>query len=117
MSLNYKTCGRCKKKKKIRYFNDVDFGWGNFKKANWCKVCDSRMDRSRKRAKVRWTKKHEKLKREFVAGGGIIQRPIIGRRMMIDFTKNPKGEEIVLCKGWYADDEGWRKRGVPNEYL
>jgi len=110
-------CNRCKKKKTEGYFNDIDFGWGNFKKSNWCKVCDTWMDKERNKANNKQRRFWAKERKEFVKNGGVIPRPVIGRSMMIDFTKNPKGEDIELCKGWYADDEGWRKRGILDKYI
>ncbi|MEK0338003.1 MAG: hypothetical protein QQN41_11275, partial [Nitrosopumilus sp.] len=45
---------------------------------SWCSVCDGRMDKERNRQNNKWMKNQEKLRREFVAGGGIIKSPIVG---------------------------------------
>lgn len=103
--------------KTLARFGEVDMFWGRFLRRRWCKICDRKLDREYNKARKKWNKKHEKIREEIIKNGGIIERPIVGRSMMIDFTKNPKGEEIELCKGWYADDEGWRKRGIPNAYI
>ena len=106
-------CQRCKKMKTLARFNEVDYGWGNFKKSSWCKVCDSWMNRERNKDNKKWLKFQEKLRKEFVKNGGIIERPIIGRSAIL----LPDGTLKIICNGWYADDEGWRKRGRPNEYI
>ena len=78
MNLN-KTCRSCKKKKKISNFNDIDFGWGHSKKSSWCKVCDAKMDKERKKQNNKWLRVQKKIRKEFVASGGVIGPIIVGR--------------------------------------
>ena len=90
-----KKCTRCSKLKTLSRFNEIDYGWGKFKKSSWCKVCDSWMNRKRVSCNKKWIK--------LQAHGKIILSPIIGR-----------SED---CKGWYAADKGWRTNGKPSNYI
>ncbi len=47
-------CGRCKKMLPITDFNDTDFGYGVYRKATWCKACESRMDEERWEDNKKW---------------------------------------------------------------
>ena len=78
------------------YFNDVDFGWGNFRKSNWCKVCDRKMDKEREKAN---NAQRELWHKRMIESGQISKIPLIGHTVMIDFTKNPNGEEREISPG------------------
>ena len=84
-------------------FNDVDYGWGNFKKSNWCKVCDSWMDKERRKYNKKWTKIQEKRKADFVANGGVLEIPMVG--CTAEFIND---ELVVTSEGHPASEGPWR---------
>ena len=78
---NQKKCSACNIKKDKSDYSSVDFPV--FREDDLCKICRAKMNENRKLENAKFTKNQEQIKKEFIAGGGVLKPNVIGRSSIV----------------------------------